>query len=119
MERAHPDHTIISSERVRDTAVYSPKGDQIGSIDHLMIEKVSGKVRYAVLGFGGFLGLGETHYPVPWNALKYDTNLGGYVTGITEGQLKDAPEFSDDSYGDTDWDKRVHTHYGVPPVYAI
>jgi hypothetical protein len=48
---------------------------------------------YAVMSFGGFLGLGHSHYPIPWAALKYDTNLGGYRTGITEGRLRDAPEF--------------------------
>jgi hypothetical protein len=45
------------------------------------------------MSFGGFLGLGHSHYPIPWSVLKYDTNLGGYRTGVTEDQLRDAPEF--------------------------
>ena len=82
-------------------------GDQaIGEIDDLLIEKVSGRVAYAVMSFGGFLGLAHSHYPIPWSALKYDTALGGYRMGITEGQLKDAPAFSDDSW--TDRDGRPH-----------
>ena len=62
-----------------------------------MIDKISGKVAYAVLGFGGFLGIGDDHYPLPWESLKYDTNLGGYVTGITDSQLRGAPKYSNES----------------------
>ena len=64
-----------------------------------MIDKISGRVGYAVISFGGFMGLGHSHYPVPWGALKYDTSLGGFRTNISEQQLKDAPEFSDDYLG--------------------
>ena len=92
----HPNHQLISSEDVEGTNVYDTKGTKIGDIDHLMIDKVSGRVNYAVMSFGGFIGLGHSHYPIPWNALKYDTKLNGYVTGITEEQLKDAPAFSDE-----------------------
>ena len=77
--------------------VYDPNGNKIGAIDHLMIDRVSGNVRYAVMSFGGVLGLGHSHYPLPWNAIKYDSNYDGFITNVTEEQLKDAPEFSDDS----------------------
>ena len=93
---AHPDRRLISSEDVEGTEVYGTGDEVIGEIDHLLIEKVSGRVAYAVMSFGGFLGLAHSHYPIPWSSLKYDTALGGYRTGITEGLLKDAPEFSDD-----------------------
>jgi len=76
----HPNHQLISSEDVEGTNVYDMKGTKIGDIDHLMIDKISGRVTYAVMSFGGFLGLGHSHYPVPWTALKYDTKLNGYVT---------------------------------------
>ena len=108
---AHPDRRLISSEDVQGTEVYGAGDKAIGGIDHLLIEKVSGRVTYAVMSFGGFLGLGHSHYPIPWAALKYDTNLGGYRTGITEGRLRDAPEFSDDSWEDRDWEARTHEHY--------
>jgi PRC-barrel domain len=111
MQRANRDRNLISSERVQGSAVYSPSGDKIGTVDHLMIEKVSGKVAYAVMSFGGFLGLGHSHYPLPWNALKYNTSLEGYQTSVTEQQLRDAPEFSDDSWDDREWERRVHDHY--------
>ena len=59
---AHPNHALISSEDVEDTNVYDMKGNKIGAIDHLMIDKVSGRVTYAVMSFGGFMGLGHSHY---------------------------------------------------------
>ena len=110
---AHPNHQLISSEDVEGTNVYGPGDASIGEIDHLMIDKVSGRVTYAVMSFGGFLGLAHSHYPIPWSALKYDTNLGGYRTGITQQQLTDAPAFSDDSWSDRDWETRTHQHYGA------
>jgi hypothetical protein len=113
----HPNHNLISSEDVEDTNVYSLAGKKIGDIDHLMIDKVSGRVTYAVMSFGGFLGLGHSHYPIPWSALKFDPKLDGYVTGITEQQLKDAPAFSDDSWSDRNWESETHQHYKVQPYW--
>jgi sporulation protein YlmC with PRC-barrel domain len=115
---AHPNHQLISSEDVEGTHVYGVDGKKIGEIDHLMIDKISGRVTYAVISFGGFLGLGHSHYPVPWAALKYDPNLGGYITGITEEKLKDAPAFSDDAWSDRSWEAQVHKHYNAPPYWG-
>jgi sporulation protein YlmC with PRC-barrel domain len=115
---AHPNHNLISSADVEGTNVYDMKGSKIGEVDHLMIDKVSGRVTYAVMSFGGFLGLGHSHYPIPWGALKYDTKLDGYVTGISEQQLKDAPAFSDDAYSNRNWETQTYRHYNVPPYWA-
>src|SRR6476660_2134756 len=93
---AHPDHRCISSEDIQGTQVYGADRKNIGEIDHLIIDKVSGRVAYAVMSFGGFVGLGHSHYPIPWGALTYDPLLIGFRTNITEQQQKDAPEFSDD-----------------------
>ena len=70
--------SLIGSDKVEGTAVYGANDTKIGSIERVMIDKMSGKVSYAVLSFGGFLGIGDDHYPLPWQSLKYDTNLGGY-----------------------------------------
>ena len=115
---AHPDRRLISSEDVEGTEVYGSGDEVIGEIDHLLIEKVVGRVAYAVMSFGGFLGLAHSHYPIPWSALKYDTALGGYRTGIREEQLRDAPAFSDDSWTDRNWETRTHQHYGSPPYWG-
>jgi PRC-barrel domain len=113
----HPNHKLISSEDVEGTSVYSPNRDQIGSIDHLMIDKVSGKISYAVMSFGGFLGLGHSHYPIPWSSLRYDKGVEGFVTNISEAQLRDAPAFSDDSWQDRNWEDSVHRHYDAQPYW--
>jgi hypothetical protein len=107
----------IESDRVEGTTVYDPRGNNIGSIKRLMIEKISGRVAYAVGSFGGFLGVGAEQHTIPWNKLAYDTNLGGYRTDITKEQLQGAPAFSrDHSY---DWSDRkreceLHDYYGAP-----
>ena len=89
--------TLIGSDKVEGTAVYGADNQKIGSIERVMIDKVSGRVSYAVLGFGGFLGIGDDHYPLPWQSLKYDTNLGGYRTNVTADKLKGAPKYSNDN----------------------
>jgi sporulation protein YlmC with PRC-barrel domain len=106
--------TMVSSDDVNGTAVYGRDGTQIGHIDHLMIDKQSGNVAYAVMGFGGFMGLGEDHYPVPWNTLRYDTVRQGFVTDITEEQLKDAPPHGENWHTDREWERRTFDYYGVP-----
>jgi hypothetical protein len=108
---------LIGSDKVEGTAVYGTDDSKIGSIERVMIDKITGKVSYAVLGFGGVWGLGNDHYPLPWQSLKYDTRLGGYVTGITEAQLRGAPKYGDG--GDWNWsdaaeNRALNAYYGVP-----
>jgi hypothetical protein len=108
---------LIGSDKVEGTTVYGADTQKIGSIERVMIDKISGKVSYAVLSFGGFLGIGDEHYPLPWQSLKYDTNLGGYVTGVTENQLRGAPKYSNDN--NWNWSKPaaarlINEYYGVP-----
>jgi hypothetical protein len=107
---------LIGSDKVEGTAVYGADGNKIGSIERVMIDKLSGKVSYAVLSFGGFLGIGDDYYPLPWQSLKYDTNLGGYVTGITEAQLQNAPKYSNDNswnWSDPARMRAVNEYYGA------
>ena len=78
----------IESDRVEGTYVYDPNDNHIGTIKRLMIDKVSGQVTSAVIAFGGFFGLGEGEYSIPWSMLRYDVNLGGYRTDVTETELK-------------------------------
>jgi hypothetical protein len=80
--------SLIGSDKVEGTAVYGPDDRKIGTVQSVMIDKISGKVAYAVVSFGGFLGMGEDYYPMPWTKLDYDTSLGGYRVDITEDQLK-------------------------------
>ena len=110
--------SLIGSDKVEGTRFTAPT-DKIGEIERVMIDKISGKVAYAVLSFGGFLGIGEDYYPVPWATLKYDTKLGGYVTGLTKDKFEKAPKYSDS----TGWnwtrenDQRVYGYYGAVPYW--
>ncbi|SED14927.1 PRC-barrel domain-containing protein [Bradyrhizobium sp. B124] len=108
--------TLIGSDKVEGTAVYGADNQKIGSIERVMIDKLSGKVSYAVLSFGGFLGIGDDHYPLPWQSLKYDTALGGYRTNITQQQLEGAPKYADETswnWEDTSRTRAVNDYYGV------
>lgn len=109
--------SLISSDKVEGTSVYDTAGNDLGSIQSVMIGKTDGKVAYAVLSFGGFLGIGTNYYPVPWSALKYDTAMGGYVTGIPVERFEAAPSYSasSDWYNQsTTWSGEVDRYYGRP-----
>jgi hypothetical protein len=112
--------SLIGSDKVDGTAVYGADDRKIGNVQRVMIDKISGKVAYAVISFGGFLGLGEDYYPMPWANLKYDNNLSGYRVGVTEDQLKGAPKYNRNS--DWDWsdrqrDQSVYDYYHTPLWY--
>jgi hypothetical protein len=104
---------LIASDKVEGTSVYGADRKKIGRIENLMIDKWTGQVAYAVLSFGGFLGVGAEHYPTPWSMLKYDEELGGYITEITKEQLKDAPKFSENDTwkGDEDQVALIESYY--------
>ena len=91
---AHGRHDLIGSDRVEGTNVYRSDGKKIGEIERVMIDKISGQAAYAVMGFGGFLGMGEDHYPIPWQRLTYNEKLGGYEVNLTDEQLKNAPHYA-------------------------
>lgn len=114
---ANTNSSMVSSADVNGTEVYSPTGDHLGEIDHLMIDKQSGQIAYAVMGFGGFLGMGEGHHPVPWKKLNYDPSLGGFVTDITQEQLTGAPSMTDTWFNDRDYQQRNYDYYGVSPYW--
>lgn len=117
------EHTLIPAERVNGTTVYGQDGDKVGKIEDIAIDKQSGRVAYAILGFGGVLGLGERYVPLPWSVLKYDTGKHGYVTPLSAEALKDAPSFEPrDLSGWTDHDTRdsvfkYYSVYGAAPYW--
>ena len=113
-ESGRSPQALVSSADVMGTEVYNHQGEHVGTIDHVMIDKLSGKIAYAVMAFGGVLGIGEEHYPVPWGALRYDVSQGGYVTDITREQLEGAPPTGEDWRENRDWETRTHHHYGIP-----
>jgi hypothetical protein len=113
-------HSLIASDRIDGTVVYGSGGSKIGSIRQMMIDKITGKVAYAVLSFGGFLGMGDEYYPLPWSTLKYDTNLGGFRVNLTKDQLDRAPKYQQNEEWDYSRanDQRVHDHYKARPYWG-
>ena len=116
-ERLKRDETneLISSEKVDGTPVVNKEGEQLGKIHHFMVGKRDGKVRYAVMTYGGFLGMGEDYFPLPWDALTYDTDLGGYVVDIDKERLSrdKAPSFkrNEEPNFDSEFDNRIRIYY--------
>jgi hypothetical protein len=94
---------LTKSDKESGKAVYGAEDKKIGSIDCVMIDKINGEVAYAVLSFGGFLGIGDDHYPVPWKLLRYDSNLDGYRSDISGNRLKGAPKHGSELF---DWSAR-------------
>jgi PRC-barrel domain len=112
---------LIASNKVEGTAVYNRQGERLGEVDNFMVDKYSGQVAYAVMSFGGFLGIGESYHPLPWRVLTYDTGLGGYVVDLDKDKLQGAPSFTRDEtpdWGNRDWGTRVHDYYGVRPYWG-
>ncbi len=109
-------NSLIAASKVEGTSVYNRQGESLGSIYDVMINKRSGKVSYAIMSFGGFLGMGESYHPLPWSALTYDEAQGGYVVDIDKDRLEGAPHYS---MNDTpDWTggygRQIDDYYGYP-----
>lgn len=108
-------HNLIASDRVEGTSVFRSNGEKIGTIQRLMIDKLSGNVVYAVLSFGYFLGIGQKHLPIPWARLKYDRAKAAYQVDLTDEELSRAPAYEADK--EFDWGNRgqsiVRRHHDV------
>ena len=113
-------HSLIGSDKVEGTSVYRSNGDKIGPIERVMIDKLNGKVAYAVMSFGGFMGIGEDYYPLPWSLLTYNPRLEGYEVNVGDQQLKGAPKYS--AHDTWDWNRRdqaIDDYYDVPPYWGV
>src|SRR3954470_24332845 len=109
-------HRLIASDKVEGTAVYNRRGEKLGTVKNFMVDKRSGKAEYAVMSFGGFLGMGDSYLPLPWNVLTYDVNQGGYVVDLDKSTLQGGPSYKlgDEPTYDRAYGERVYRHYGVP-----
>ncbi|MBX9738433.1 MAG: PRC-barrel domain-containing protein [Beijerinckiaceae bacterium] len=119
---ARETHQLIGSDKVEGTSVRRPNGDKIGEIERVMIDKRSGKVAYAVMSFGGFLGIGEDYYPVPWDKLNYNVDLDAYELDISEDRLQGAPKYAagtDFDYSQDGGGRRVFDYYGAQPYWTF
>lgn len=111
-------HRMIFASKVNGTPVFNADGERIGHIEDVAIGKIDGKVGYAILSFGGFLGIGEKFHPLPWSVLTYDTDKNGYLVSLSKEELTNAPAYSKDELadiGDTDerYRERIYGYYGA------
>jgi hypothetical protein len=109
---------LIASDKVEGTAVYNRQGERLGSIHNFMVDKRSGRVEYAILSFGGFLGIGDSYYPLPWKRLNYDTSEGGYVVDLDKARLEGAPRYersNNPDWANPDYGRRIDDFYGPFP----
>lgn len=109
--------TAIRAKKVLGTPVKTRGGDKVGKIEDIVLDKLSNNIMFAIVGFGGFLGIGEKYHPLPWSVLDYDETAGGYVVNLTKDQLKGAPAYSmeDLTAGDgTQFRTQVYDYYNAP-----
>jgi hypothetical protein len=109
---------LIASNRVEGTAVYNHQGERLGTVKHFMVDKLSGRVAYAVMSFGGFLGIGARFHPLPWDVLTYDTGKGGYVVDLDKERLCNAPTMAEEESHDWakgGWSGKVDAYYADRP----
>jgi len=108
-------HPLIAGRRVAGARVYNLVGEHLGHIEDIMIHKAGGQVAYAVMGFGGLLGIGEKFHPVPWTLLKYDTAQQGYLVPLDKETLAGAPSFAraELTEDDSPWREEIHGYYNV------
>ena len=122
MEAVQESANLIASDKVQGTSVYNAEGETLGAIHDVMIDKLSGKVAYAIMSFGGLLGMGNQYHPLPWSVLKYNTNLGGYVVHLDKRQLEGGPAYDVDeepAWGDRAYESKIHDYYGVGPYWSL
>jgi sporulation protein YlmC with PRC-barrel domain len=100
---------LILASRVNGTPVFDAAGERIGHVADLAVDKASGQVAYAILSFGGLLGMGEKHHPIPWSVLTYDVGKGGYGVALNKDQLTQAPSYHMEDLADIG---ATHTNLG-------
>jgi sporulation protein YlmC with PRC-barrel domain len=111
---------MMTASTLEGNRVVNEEGEDLGKITDIMIDVPKGRVAYAVLSFGGFLGMGDKLFAVPWNALILDADEKCFVLDVDKEVLKNASGFDKDhwpSMGDQRWATQVHTHYGVRPYW--
>ena len=119
-ERQGPGPALMGADTLVGNDVFNPKGEDLGDIKEIMLDMRTGKVGYAVLSFGGFLGMGDKLFAVPWNALKLDTENKRFVLNVDNERLQKAPGFDKDHWpnmADQAWENQIQTHW-QPSLYS-
>ncbi|MCG9916853.1 MAG: PRC-barrel domain-containing protein [Phenylobacterium sp.] len=109
------DMRLIAADKVEGVSVYNPQGDKLGTVENIFIDKRSGQAEFATMAFGGLLGMGENHYPLPWSLLTYDTDQDGFVVALDKETLEGAPGFNKSRFSEADysWRDEVAGYFGA------
>mgnify|MGYP006159360017 CR=1 FL=1 len=113
-----PGPSLMGADTLIGNEVVNHNDENVGEIKEIMLEVQTGRVSYAVLSFGGFLGMGEKLFAVPWSAMTLDRNKRCFVLDVSKDRLKDAPGFDRDVWpdmADPEWTAKIHTYYGTKP----
>ncbi|MDZ4345046.1 MAG: PRC-barrel domain-containing protein [Candidatus Binatia bacterium] len=111
---------VLSADTLTGDKVVNHQKEDLGKIEHLMIDLANGRVAYAVLSFGGFLGMGDKLFAIPWSALTVDTVEKQFILNVDKEVLKRAPGFDKDDWpnmADRSWGTKVFTYYGAKPYW--
>jgi sporulation protein YlmC with PRC-barrel domain len=115
-----PGPDVMGASTLEGDKVYSSDGEHVGKISEIMLDVRGGRIAYAVLTSGGFLGMGDTLHAIPWGALTLDTDEKCFRIGVTAQRIKDAPGFDKDSWpamADPQWGTTLHEYYGRNPYW--
>jgi hypothetical protein len=113
---------LIASDKVEGTAVYNHQNEHLGAVHNFMVDKTTGRVAYAVMSFGGFLGMGHSYHPLPWRVLNYSTEKGGFVVDLSRERLEKAPTYKEEelpNWSDRAYGDRIDEYYGMPPYWGL
>jgi sporulation protein YlmC with PRC-barrel domain len=115
-----PGPEVMDAGTLIGDSVVNDAGDNLGKIEAIMLDVTSGRIAYAVLSFGGFLGMGDKLFAIPWSALTLDTDQKCFILAVAKERLETAPGFDKDHWpamADTTWAVELHTYYGATPYW--
>jgi sporulation protein YlmC with PRC-barrel domain len=118
-DSAGPGPALMGADTLIGDSVVNGQEEDLGDIKEIMLDMRTGQVAYAVLSFGGFLGMGEKLFAVPWQALQLDTINKRFVLNVDKDRLKSAPGFDPDAWpdmSDVGWSNQIHSFYGTDPT---
>jgi sporulation protein YlmC with PRC-barrel domain len=121
-EHEGPGPRIMAADTLEDERVCNAEGEHLGNVDHIMLDVPSGRIAYAVLSFGGFLGMGDKLFAVPWQSLVLDIEKKCFVLNVSKERLKSAPGFDKDNwptFADQQWARDIHTFYDSSPYWEL
>jgi sporulation protein YlmC with PRC-barrel domain len=115
-----PGPDVMDAATLKGDDVVNATGESLGTIEAIMLDVASGRIAYAVLSFGGFLGVGSKLFAIPWSALALDATQKRFILDVSKERLESAPGFDKDhwpSMGERAWATDLHAHYDVPPYW--